>query len=146
MGKYTGGRLISHGHSPMLEKASSRHNSRSWTQSAHMPLVMLVMIALWAAAGFGYIAWSVSRGTKAQLPDYMSEPVLISYSYFEKDAIQVSDPGQFGEYAQRVSKCFNTLWQHSPAGDLAAVAVLVATCGLDHQQMQLLLPHQCSHL
>jgi hypothetical protein len=91
MGKYSSGRLISHGQSTLLEKASGRNsNSRSWTQSVRMPLVMLVMIALWAAAGFGYIAWSVSRGTKAQLPDYMFEPVLISYSYFEKDAIQVS--------------------------------------------------------
>jgi hypothetical protein len=93
MGKYGGGRLPSHGQSPMFEKASSRHNSRSWMQSAHMPLVVLVMIATWAVAGFGYIAWSVSRGTKAQLPDYLFEPVLISYSYFEKDAMQVSGPG-----------------------------------------------------
>jgi hypothetical protein len=90
MGKHSSsGRLISHAN---YEKGSSRHNSRSWERLAHLPqlpLFLLLMIALWGAVGFGFIAWRVSRSSRPQLPDYMFAPVLVSYSYFEKDAIQV---------------------------------------------------------
>lgn len=92
MGKHShnSGRLISHA---QYEKASSRHSSRGWwerlAQLPQLPLFLLLMIALWAAVGFGFIAWRVGRSSSPQLPDYMFAPVLVSYSYFEKDAIQV---------------------------------------------------------
>lgn len=89
MGKSSSRGLLGHGHS-LYDKVSSRHNSsRSLAQLPQLPLFLLLMIALWAAVGFGYVAWKVSRTARPQLPDYMFEPVVISYSYFEKDAIQV---------------------------------------------------------
>lgn len=90
MGKHSSSRLISHGQTLYDKVSSSRHNSRGLAQLPQLPLFLLLMIALWAAVGFGYVAWKVSRTSRPQLPDYMFDPVLISYSYFEKDAIQVS--------------------------------------------------------
>lgn len=86
-------RLISHGHS-LYDKfgggGSSRgSSSRALAHVPQLPLFLLLMIALWAAVGCGYIALRVSRTGRPQLPGYLFEPVLISYSYFEKDAIQV---------------------------------------------------------
>jgi hypothetical protein len=85
-------RLISHGHS-LYDKygpsSRSGSSSRALAQVPQLPLFLLLMIALWAAVGCGYVMWRVSRASRPQLPGYLFEPVLISYSYFEKDAIQV---------------------------------------------------------
>lgn len=85
-------RLISHGHS-LYDKfgggGGRRSSSRALAHVPQLPLFLLLMIALWAAVGCGYVALRVSRKGRPQLPGYLLEPVLISYSYFEKDAIQV---------------------------------------------------------
>jgi hypothetical protein len=91
MGKSSSRGLVGHS---LYDKVSNRHNSsssRGLPQLPQLPLFLLLMIALWAAVGFGYVAWKMSRTARPQLPDYMFEPVLISYSYFEKDPIQVCD-------------------------------------------------------
>jgi len=87
------GRLVSHG--PIYDKGSSSRRSNSsrilqqLSQLPQLPTVLLLLITVWAALGTGYIAWRLTRSGKPQLPEYMFEPVLISYSYFEKDTLQV---------------------------------------------------------
>lgn len=92
------GRLVTHG--PIYDKgSSSRHSNSSrilqLSQLPQLPTVLLLLITVWAALGTGYIAWRLTRSGKPQLPEYMFEPVLISYSYFEKDALQVRATGTF---------------------------------------------------
>lgn len=91
MPKYNS-RLVSHGHFPIYDKPGSRRNSRasSVLRLPQLPVVLLLLIATWAVLGVGFIAWRMTSAPRPQLPGYMFEPVLISYSYFEKDAIQVS--------------------------------------------------------
>jgi hypothetical protein len=54
-----------------------------------LPVLLLLALAAAWAASLALLAWRLSSGSRPQLPRFMLEPVLISYAYFEKDAMQV---------------------------------------------------------
>lgn len=84
---------IRHPHNQQPRNAS-RLQQLLQLQKGHLPLLLLLLVAVWAVLGCGYIAWNVAAGgggsgRHRRLPEYMYEPVLVSYAYFEKDPIQV---------------------------------------------------------
>lgn len=53
--------------------------------SSRITDIIMVLAAAWAVVYVLYLFWPQGR---ERYPEYMFEPVLISYAYFEKDAIQ----------------------------------------------------------
>lgn len=84
----THGRFLNYGGSSIPSFCEWPGN-RGRSVLPQLQFILLLLIAAWAVLGIGFLGWKLSAAPKPQLPTYMSEPVLISYSYFEKDAIQV---------------------------------------------------------
>jgi len=81
-------------HPPVLATHQGHHHGRKQPRSGGFAVsdILLVLATLWAV---GLLLYMVAPRHRPKVPEYLMDPVLISYSYFEKDLIQVSQPQIF---------------------------------------------------